>query len=415
MTDDSDGAIDASTPDPLSPMERTTVAGPEPRTGSPMEPAREPTSSPPAPSHPPFARLAPTVAPAPIVDPAGPPQPTPAVQSTRRLIGASFDLLTQSTAEMRAASFYIGGVVLATIAPVALATFAIEVAAPTAGEADFDAFFSSSAGAGWYSLTVAVAALGLIVANVESQNVAVAILGGRYAGRPIDARAALARSRMSFWRAILAAIIVTIPVSILTQIVDSVVIDLSNGSEAWSFAVAIIVGVLIGAPLAYLLTGIVLGDVDPLEATRRSLRVFSVRKWAAALVALFQALATLIVLVGIGAGLEIVLGIFGVLGLDAGSGVLGLAIIALGIVVGTFALGTLIYTALAISIAPQVVMFVGLTRATMGLDHVRPQGDHDPAIRHRGQRAFHWVTIPVWIGLAIGLIGLVGVLTSLVT
>jgi hypothetical protein len=364
-------------------------------------------------SQPPFARLAPSVAPALEPAPAVAAPPPPAVQSTRRLIGASFDLLTQSTAEMRAASFYIGGIVLATIAPVALATFAIEVAAPDAGEVDFDVFLRSNAAAGWYWLTVIIAGLGLIVANVESQNIAVAILGGRYAGRRVDARAALARSRMSFWRAILAAIIVTLPVSIVTQVVDGIVVDLSNGTSAWSFAVAIIVGVLIGAPLAYLLTGIVLGDVDPLEATRRSFRVFRARKLAAALVALFAALATLIVIVGIGAGLAIVLGVFDALGLDAGSGALGLTITSAGIVVATFALGTLIYTALAISIAPQVVMFVGLTRATNGLDHVRPHGDHDPAVRYKGQRAFHWITIPLWIGIATGLIGLVGVLTSL--
>ena len=366
-------------------------------------------------SHPPFARLAPVVAPVLAPAPVIPAPPPPAVQSTRRLIGASFDLLTRSTAEMRAASFYIGAVVLATITPVALATFAIEVAAPNAGGVDFATFFQSSAAAGWYSLTVIIAGLGLVVANVESQNLAVAILGGQYAGRPVDTRAALARSRMAFWRTILASIIVTVPVTIVTQIVDGIVVDLSNGSDAWSFAVAIIVGVLIGAPLAYLLTGIVLGDVEPIEATRRSLRVFRVRKWAAALVALFEALATLIVLVGIGAGLEIVLGIFDALGLDADSGALGLAIISAGIVVGTFAFGTLIYTALAISVAPQVVMFVGLTRATIGLDHVRPRGDHDPAIRRKGQRAFHWVTIPLWIGIATGFIGLVGVLTSLQT
>ena len=367
----------------------------------------------PAPSHPPFARLAPLVAATLEPVSAIPVPPPPAVQSTRRLIGASFDLLTQSTAEMRAASFYIGGVVVATIAPLALATFAIEVAAPTAGELDFDAFFRSSPASGWFSLTAIIAGLGLIVANVESQNLAVAILGGRYAGRPVGARAALARSRMSFWRAIIAAVIVTVPVSIVTQIVDGIVVDLSNGSNAWSFVVAIVVGVLIGAPLAYLLTGIVLGDVDPFEATRRSFRVFRARKWAAAIVALFEALATIIVLIGIGTGLEIVLGVFDVLGLDAGSGVLGLVVISAGIVVGTFALGTLVYTALAISIAPQVVMFVGLTRATNGLDHVRAHGDHDPAIRRKGRRAFHWVTIPLWIGLATGLIGLVGVLTSL--
>ena len=51
-----------------------------------------------------------------------------------------------------------------------------------------------------------------------------------------------------------------------------------------------------------------------------------------------------------------------------------------GIVAAVFAFGTLVYTVTALSLAPQVVMFVGLTHATIGLDHVRPGGDHDPAI-----------------------------------
>ena len=60
------------------------------------------------------------------------------------------------------------------------------------------------------------------------------------------------------------------------------------------------------------------------------------------------------------------------------SGPAGLILVRSASSSASFALGTLIYTALAISIAPQVVMFVGLTHATLGLDHVRPGGDRDP-------------------------------------
>ena len=49
------------------------------------------------------------------------------------------------------------------------------------------------------------------------------------------------------------------------------------------------------------------------------------------------------------------------------------------IAIGVFAAGTLVFTVTALSIAPQVVMFVALTHATFGLDHVRPGGDRDPA------------------------------------
>ncbi len=42
----------------------------------------------------------------------------PPVESTRRLVGASFDLLARASEEMRGASFYIGAVILGTVGPV---------------------------------------------------------------------------------------------------------------------------------------------------------------------------------------------------------------------------------------------------------------------------------------------------------
>jgi hypothetical protein len=337
--------------------------------------------------------------------------PPPAVQSTRRLLGVSFDLLTQSTAAMRRASFYIGAIVLGTVGPLALATIVLDVTSPQ-GLQDFGRIARGAAGV-WYALLAFLAYAGLIVAAVESRTMAAAILGARYAGRPISVAAALARSRMAFWRAIAASIIVTVPVSIATNIVDSVVVRFSNGSTGASLVVALVIGILIGAPLAYLLTGIVLGDVGAIESARRSIGVFKARKLAAALVAGFESLAIVLVIIGLGAGLGLVLEVTDALGLGTHSGPLALALIAGGVVVAVFAFGTLIFTALAISIAPQVVMFVGLTHATIGLDHVRPGGDHDPAIRHQGRRPFHWVPIPMWFGIGFGLMGLLGMIATL--
>ena len=59
-------------------------------------------------------------------------------------------------------------------------------------------------------------------------------------------------------------------------------------------------------------------------------------------------------------------------------------------------------------------MFVGLTRATFGLDHVRPGGDSDPAIRRPGQRPFRWMTIPMLLGFIAGAGSLIGVLTLII-
>ena len=310
---------------------------------------------------------------------------------------------------MRRASFYIGAIVLGTIGPFALASLALEVVSVQRTNAEYDALLASGVGA-WFGLLGALAVLGLLVAAVESRTMASAILGGRYANRPVGARRALARSRMVFWHAIVASIIVSIPVTIAQQLVNGVLEGALGGQAEASLVTSTLVAAIVGAPFAYVLAGVVLGDVDPFEATRRSFRVFRARKLAAAVVALFETVAVLLVALGLGAGLDIALRVFDALGLGADSGPAGLALIALGTVVGVFAFGTLIYTALAISLAPQVVMFVGLTRATIGLDHVRPGGDQDPAAPPIPHRPFHWLTIPMRLGMIVGVIGIVAIL-----
>ena len=343
-------------------------------------------------------------------EPPGAPAPAaPAVESTRRLIGASFDLLTRTSDDMRRASFYIGAVLLGTVGPLAIATFGLEVVSIHKTQREMNRLLDSGAG-GWYGLLVTFAVIGIVVAAIESQAMATAILGGRFAGRPITVRAALARSRAVFWRVIIAGIIVGIPVGIAQNVVTGVFEALLGHETDVSLVTSALVAGVVGAPLAYLLGGVVLGDVDPVEATRRSFRVFRARKLAAALVAVFQTIAILLVVLGLSAGLDIALRVFDALGLGAESGPAGLTLVVLGILVGVFALGTLIYTALAIALAPQVVMFVGLTRATFGLDHVRPGGDRDPAMVRPGVRRFRWFTRPMLLGIALGLFGLLGFL-----
>ena len=211
---------------------------------------------------------------------------------------------------------------------------------------------------------------------------------------------------MSFWRVVIGSFVVAIPVAI-AQLALGAVFEATLGRQTdVSIVSTTLAAALAGAPFAYVLSGIVLGDVDPFEAARRSFRVFRARKVAAALVAVFETAATLLVLVGLSAGLDIAVRIFGALGLGTNSGPAGLVLMTLGIMAGVFALGTLIYTAYAIAVAPQIVMFVGLTRATFGLDHVRPGGDRDPATVRPGRRRFRWLTIPMLIAFAGGLIGL---------
>src|SRR5947208_790270 len=79
---------------------------------------------------------------------------------------------------------------------------------------------------------------------------------------------ALARSRMVFWRAIVASIIVAIPVGV-AQVVLTLLVRALFGRDVDLTVPTSLIAALFGAPFAYLLTGIVLGDVNAREATRR--------------------------------------------------------------------------------------------------------------------------------------------------
>lgn len=372
--------------------------GPEPPPDQPGDIAPEPTST---------SVPEPTPEPAPTPVPA----PMPAVESTRRLLGASFDLLTRTPEEMRRASFYIGTIILGTVGPFALASWGIDVIALHRTGRVFRELVRGP-GYGWYEALVLLALIGVIVAAVESRTMAAAVLGGSIARHPVTVREALARSRMVFWRAIVASIIAGVPVLVGRTVLDAAFRALLGPEVDASVVSSTLGAIVIGAPFAYLLSGVVLGDVNPVEGAIRSFRVFRARKVAAAVVAVFETVAVLLVVFGLSAGLDIAQRVFGALGLGADSGPAGLALVTVGVVVGVFALGTLIYTALAISLAPQVVMFVGLTHATMGLDHVRPGGDHDPDPDRTpfGGRRFRWVTRPMLMGFAFGGLGLAATL-----
>jgi len=307
------------------------------------------------------------------------------LSSTRGLIGASFDLLSVASEEMRRASFYIGLVVLGAIGPFALATWVVGVKTVHLTVRRAQALADGPIAVEFVVLAIPVL-VGIIVAFVESRNMAAAILGARMIRRPLTMERALARSRMVFGRAIAVGFLAGIPLAI-TQALFQGLLDavFPVGTEGTILA-AIVAAITVGAWFAYVLSGVVLGDVSAPEAVARSFRVYRARKVAAALVALFEATAVLLILFGLSAGLDLALRVFDALGLGADAGPAGLLLVTVGIIVAVFAFGTLILTVSAISIAPQVVMFVGLTHATVGLEHVRPGGDHDPNVDPRARR-----------------------------
>jgi hypothetical protein len=377
------------------------VALPDPAPASPESPAMTPV---PAPVEP----LAAPVTPEP---PVAPRAEIPLVP-TSGLLAASFELLNRSGADMRRASFYIGLVTMGTVGPLALASWGLLVIDMERGFDQIDTGVASGGDALFAGLGL-LAFIGLVVGAVESRTLAMTVLGGRMIERPVSTRRALARSRRMFWRAILASVLAGVPVFFVQGTVATAVAPLfGDAVEATSVITSTLVTALIGGPFAYVLAGVVLGDVDPFEALRRSFRVFRARKLAAAVVVLFEAITALLVLFGIEAGLDLVLRLFEGLGLGPQAGPIGLAATTIGVVAVTFAFGTLLFTVMAITVAPQVVMFLGLTHATNGIDRVRAGGPDDPDVRRPGRPRFRWLTRSMLLGFVLGAIGLALILTS---
>jgi hypothetical protein len=327
------------------------------------------------------------------------------VATTRGLLGASFELIGRSGPDMRRASFYIGTIVLGTTGPLALGAWALEVIGRSRTVDEMSDTFEGG-GAVALAILAIVAGFGILAAAIESRNIAMAVLAGRLVDRPVTTRQALARSRAIFWPSVVAGLIVGVPIAIAQGVASEVFGALLGPRVDLSLVLGTVVTAFVGAPIAYVLAGVVLGDVEPFEALRRSFMVFRARRAAAVLVAGFETVTALLLTLGAVAGLDLLLRVAIALGLGPDAGPIGLSITTVLIVVGIFALGTLLYTVYALTVAPQVVMFVGLTHATFGLDRVRAGGLDDAATR-LGTRPTRWLTIPMAIGFGLGGLGLV--------
>jgi hypothetical protein len=336
------------------------------------------------------------------------------------VVVGTFDLLTRASVDIRRGSFYIGLIVLGTVAPVVLLAWGLQVAIAGLSDRDTVAVAQGPIGA-WLGGASLLAVVGALVAIVESRSVAVALLGARLEGRPLQVRDAVQRSRMVFWHVVAATLLISGPLTVVQYGLAAWLATVFHGvSEVTTFSAAIIAAIL-GTPFAYVTAGIVLGDVGAIEATRRSIRLFGVRRRSALVVSLFAFAAQLLTGIGLGSGLDLVLRVFDALGLGPDSGDVGVAITSALIVIIVFAFGTLLFTVTAIAAAPQVLMFLALTHARPGLAKVRaavtqPQGPVQvgwgagpPPVRWR----FRWLTRPMLLAIVIGAMTAAGGLASL--
>lgn len=354
----------------------------------------------------PVVPAAPEPAPEAVAEPPLPPAPIPGAWAT---LGGGLDLSLSANRQLRGASVYIGLLTLALVGP-----FVIIVLAFAASQGGFGWFEDMLLGiepdllpvddsVGTYLLVSAfVAVIGFFVIGIESQIIAAAILGGRALGRPMSLREALHRSRQVFWRIVGASLLVGFLLVLPNLVLNAVLASAFDATSEAPTVIATGISALLAAPFAYIVTGIVLGDVGAGEAVRRSTRLARARWRLAIAVSSVGAVMAYIQLFAVGSGVDILtrFGSMLHLGFDSPGGTIALTLV---VMTGVLAIGSLTFTLAALLNAPQVVAFVGMTGYGAGLDRSRRT---DGAPWH-----VRWISIPMLIAIGLGaFVGIAGVL-----
>jgi hypothetical protein len=251
-----------------------------------------------------------------------------------------------------------------------------------------------------------LAFLGYMAASTEARTLAVAVIGGRAEQRPLALRESIAIARRRFWRVFGANLVVGFVAGILSSLVQLVFVFMLGNRGEINFGVSLVVGTLVGAPFAYVLAGIVLGEVGVFEAIQRSFRLARSRWRLALVVALFGIASQFIVLFGVSIGGDVVVRVVDGTGIaDSFPPALVIPLVAALV----FAFGTLLFLVEAITAAPAVFAFEALTHYTHGLEAGRERPVSGDSIWSP------WMTPGLLVGavlgvlaLAIGLAGIAG-------
>jgi hypothetical protein len=363
-----------------------------------LDPEAGPPDTPPSPARAPAPYLPFAAYPA---APPAPPAPTWTkaydLPSARRVVSSGLQLAVDTSAAIRRGSIYIGLLSLGAFGPaVVLVLLGIGRLMSDPGTAEMVArnpsliFFEQP---GLLAPLLFVYVLGiagvvlLLAIGIDAQAIAISLLAGRAADRPVHLFEAITRARQVFWRLLGAGLIVGVASYVVSLLVVLPFINFEKPNTGISF-IGTALGTLVVMPFAFTSTSIVLGDVGALEALRRSWRLFRVRPRIALAVTIFALVSSAIQQFALGAGLDAAdrVGSFMHLGFgEGGAGTLLSSILVLAFVV---AFGSLTFTIAAIVAAPQVAGFLGLTYYSGGLDRARSATGVRP-------RRFRWVSVPM--------------------
>jgi hypothetical protein len=344
-----------------------------------------------------------------------PPPPTEATLAipldARGLVKESLDLLTRSDSGLRGPSFYIGFMMLVTLAPlVVLAALALvaqgeEMFGPTYGQGSGSgAGYGNLAWLGWLGLGAIPGVLGYLAATIEARALATAVIGARAEGRPLRLVESISLARKRFWPVLGAQVLIGFVTGLVTSIASVVVFAVLGPVEPISYGVQLVLGLLLGAPVVYVPAAIMLGGTGVFESIRRSFGLAGSRKRLAVVVTLFGLISQFVVMFGLSAGLDTVARFIVGTGLTESFPPALVVPIAAAFV---FAIGTLVFLVEVIAAAPPVFAFIALTQYTWGLE----PGRRDPVrIRHLWDP---WLTPGLALAAGLALLALLGGVVSL--
>jgi hypothetical protein len=324
------------------------------------------------------AELPPVAAESPTEPPplAAPPPPPPRAAPPRvgETVAGAFDLALAASRQIRRASVYVGILTLALVGPATVLFLAIvRDQGGLEAAADFvagsGAFTAREEGAlTMLQLSLLCGGIGLFALLIEAQIIATAIIGGVAANRRIGVRDSLRLSRAVFWRVVAAAILVGI-LRAIVGLLTAAILDPSTeaefeGTQIWD----VVFEAVATAPFAYFLAGIVIGGVGPIETLRRSVRVARARWRLAIVVASAGAVIAFIQAFALGAGLDVIFRVSTAAGLGL-DGPPHVAVLTGGLILAAVvAIGSLLVTITALTVAPQVFVFLRMTGYSAGLD-----------------------------------------------
>ena len=321
----------------------------------------------------------------PTATPEAGPVPEPAITpdaamrtlpGARSLISAGFDLLQASQGQLTRTSLYFGLLTLLALGPAVILVIYLIIRQPDL----FTTFINADpanipteppTGLVLVALAFLFAIPAFVAISIEAELMAVAILAGQRVGRPVSMEEALRRSRKTFWRVVLSSLIVVLASFVIIFALGEAFGSVMSRSTELNTLISATLGIVFGLPFAYATTGIVLGDAGPIQTLGRSIRLARARPMLALVIALFTTAVGVINEFALGAGGDTLVRIAEFLHLDFQSGPL-LTIFSVALVLaGVVALGSLVFTISAVTTAPQVVAFLGLTHVSAGLDKAR--------------------------------------------